>query len=380
MIGAKRCSLGTLLGLPFAALAAGSAAAVPSFSGLGIPTGHTHCSANGVSIDGAAVVGSCGGGSAGDEAYVWTHDSAMVSLGPGSANGVSAGGGVVAGGGVGTSGFRWNAAEGRGDLPAASLSDGTAGLGVSADGSVIVGYDYPPAVSEYFSHGPARWTAATGYAFESADVPANIGLDSVFLDLTAVSADGSLSVLAIRGQLGIPREAFLLHADGTSERIGELADNALAAGISSDGAFVVGSVLGASDQEAFLWSSPTGLMPLADLPGGIVQSLAHAVTDNATVVGQGSTDQGFEAFIWDSVLGMRNLRGELVGRGVDLTGWLLTDATGISFDGQIIVGNGVDPDGHLEAWIATIPEPGESSTGATIALGLCVLGVRRSRG
>lgn len=42
--------------------------------------------------------------------------------------------------------------------------------------------------------------------------------------------------------------------------------------------------------------------------------------------------------------------------GIDLAGWTLNDATGISADGFTIVGNGVH-NNHVEAWIATIPEP-----------------------
>ncbi|GAH22327.1 unnamed protein product, partial [marine sediment metagenome] len=43
--------------------------------------------------------------------------------------------------------------------------------------------------------------------------------------------------------------------------------------------------------------------------------------------------------------------------GVDLTGWTLRSATGISDDGLTFVGYGLNPSGYQEAWIATIPEP-----------------------
>ena len=43
--------------------------------------------------------------------------------------------------------------------------------------------------------------------------------------------------------------------------------------------------------------------------------------------------------------------------GLDLTGWQLYLATGVSDDGLTIVGYGHNPSGHGEAWIATIPEP-----------------------
>ena len=42
---------------------------------------------------------------------------------------------------------------------------------------------------------------------------------------------------------------------------------------------------------------------------------------------------------------------------LDLTGWTLWNALGISADGLTIVGQGINPDGYTEAWMATVPEP-----------------------
>ena len=43
--------------------------------------------------------------------------------------------------------------------------------------------------------------------------------------------------------------------------------------------------------------------------------------------------------------------------GLDLSGWKLSDVTGISDDGLTLVGCGRNPSQHAEGWIATIPEP-----------------------
>jgi hypothetical protein len=51
---------------------------------------------------------------------------------------------------------------------------------------------------------------------------------------------------------------------------------------------------------------------------------------------------------------MRDLQQVLTGLGVNLTGWTLEQATGISGDGQTIVGFGTDPSGLTEAWVATV--------------------------
>ena len=38
-------------------------------------------------------------------------------------------------------------------------------------------------------------------------------------------------------------------------------------------------------------------------------------------------------------------------------GWTLEEANAISSDGRFIVGTGTNPDGNIEAWVATIPNP-----------------------
>src|SRR5262249_9339541 len=46
---------------------------------------------------------------------------------------------------------------------------------------------------------------------------------------------------------------------------------------------------------------------------------------------------------------------------VFMAGWRLTSANGVSADGTVIVGDGVDPLGNTQAWIARLPEDNESS-------------------
>jgi hypothetical protein len=81
--------------------------------------------------------------------------------------------------------------------------------------------------------------------------------------------------------------------------------------------------------------------------------------DGSVVVG-GCFNPAYRAFRWTAAGGMRNLRDILVtdyGLGSQLAGWTLTEATVCSPDGRSIVGEGTDPAGNTEAWIARLDAP-----------------------
>ena len=101
------------------------------------------------------------------------------------------------------------------------------------------------------------------------------------------------------------------------------------------------------------------MVGLGDLAGGSFSSNANGVSaDGSVVVGSGFTASGPEAFIWDAINGMQNLQAVLEDQlGLDLTGWTLNDASGVSADGTTIVGYGINPLGDTEAFIAIIPTP-----------------------
>ena len=85
---------------------------------------------------------------------------------------------------------------------------------------------------------------------------------------------------------------------------------------------------------------------------------------------------GTEAFVWDAINGMQSVRVLLADSGIDLTGWQLQMSTGISADGRTIAGQGINPSGLNESWIATIPEP---STALLLGIGLTGLAAKRRR-
>ena len=134
----------------------------------------------------------------------------------------------------------------------------------------------------------------------------------------------------------------------------------VAMGVSADGSVVVGHGYSASGREAFRWTSEGGIVGLGDLAGGSYHSSANGVSgDGLVVVGFGISASGQEAFIWDAASGMKSMQAFLEGQlGLDLTGWTLKLAFGVSTDGTTIVGYGINPDGFDEAYIAVIPGPG----------------------
>ncbi len=201
--------------------------------------------------------------------------------------------------------------------------------GVSADGTVVVGWSLDSNGSR-----PFRWTSTSGM----------VGLADV------------------AGQL----------------------QRGWARAVSADGLVIVGHRTTEDGMEAFWWSEAAGMIGLGDLPGGPFGSVAHAVSaDGSVVVGGGNVryspipeDPGTsEAFVWDAANGMRRIHEVLTNEyGLDLSGWTLVTAMGVSGDGRTIVGTGINPLGNEEAWIARIPEP---ATIALLLLGVSAVPFRR---
>ena len=157
-----------------------------------------------------------------------------------------------------------------------------------------------------------------------------------------VSADGS--VLVGYGETSVGWEAFRWTHEAGMAGLGRLADSpySLGSDVSDDGSVVVGR----SQPFAFRWTAEGGMVPLGDLGGGRDYSHAAAVSgDGRWVVGQSETDLGNEAFIWDERNGMRRVAEVLGSHHINLEGWALEGATGVTIRGGeiIVVGIGKNP-------------------------------------
>lgn len=330
----------------------------PVFLPLGdLPGGSSYFSrANAASADGSTVVGMSRSAS-GLEAFRWTLDEGMVGLG---------------------------------DLPGGLFR--SEALDVSADGTIIVG-----------TARSADRSRTEGFRWED-DFMSDVGtFDAGWSSSypSAISADGS--TIAGGGTSPIGFQAFVWTVTGGLVGLGDLPGGEFqsdANDVSADGSVVVGnSQTGNGDGEAFHWSPQTGMVGLGFLPGGGSFSSASAVSaDGTVIIGVSDSAAGSQAFwwlqnagmlalgdfaalamsgdaslivglerseyvsravIWDEAHGVRDLQDLLSNDiGLDLSGWTLEEAVDISADGTVIVGNGINPFGQTEGWVAVIPEPG----------------------
>lgn len=343
-----------------------------AFLGLGDLAGGGFASyAMAISADGKTVVGY----SAVDRPYedpfqsfIWNQSSGMTALPdqPGVsfratlAYGVSADGITV----VGTSlitdqGFRaakWTPDSGMITLP----EDPFAG-GVSGDGSVIVGGYMQSRI----------WR--NGQSESLPYLPGALGGSQA----NGVSLDGRIVVGTSSSALG--EQAYRWTAEEGIEGLGFLPGASIsnAHAISGDGSVIVGSAYGyGAYTEAFYWTPDKQMVRIDNVAGGDRLTDAEAVSGNGSIIVGYIRDSSWSdinrAFIWDESNGMRELQSVLASDyGLELPGWRLEVATGVSADGTRIVGIGTNPSGNPEAWMVTIPEPLSISL---LALGGFILG------
>jgi len=334
--------------------------------------------AAGISPDGTAIVGTVETDT-GPVAFLWTDSSGMLtevgfidSRWPTSvALAVADGGNFVVGRGeendqpeafYRTGG---GAVIGLGDLDGGQSA--SSATGVSAGGEVIVGTGHSDFGSEAF-----RFDNPGGSLDGLGFLPNGISSEAL-----GVSADGGTIVGRSATFNAIDGEAFRWTEGGGMVGLGDLPGGqfkSVAYAASVFGGVIVGAGTTDVGTEAFRWSNGA-MVSLGDFPGGAVDSVARAVSaSGARIVGEGRTAAANSvAFIWDQVNGLRDVRSMLIddfGLSTELEGWNLLSATGISGDGSVMVGRGINPDGEFEAWRAEIDSapilPGDYNSNDTV--------------
>ncbi len=362
----ERFSTRALFSFLFSLVAAGTVFPLGSaygawLSGIGFLPGQSTSGVGGLSADGQVAVGGSGG-----QPIRWTRSGGISPLvAPssstfsGTAYGASRDGSVIVGAGgyssspSETHAFRWTA-SGMLDLGKSPIH--SAAVGVSADGSAVVGTDCPdPGYAFYWTApGPMVRMVETGQA-------------------SGISDDGTVIV----GQMSTGTVSFGTATKWTRNGLGGWEPTALlppsGADVATDATPNGSVIVGFKGAAGFRWTA-SGVEHILDIP---IQ--ANAVSNNGTLIagtlGAGPSQTGNEAYLWDSVNGARTVEDVLRGLGVtEVSGWQLTCVTDISGDGTIIAGLGVNPGGQPEGWVANVrPVPAPASV--FIWLGLASLGV-----
>jgi uncharacterized membrane protein len=344
------------LSCSLAAGCAASAIAQPLFHGLGdLPGGEFASRAAAISGDGLTVVGQSWSDN-GPEAFAWRADHGMAGLGDlddgafdSRALGVSADGSIIVGAGSGLNGaaaFLWTHDGGLQAPGGDSLSGATA---ISADGSAAAGWSRLEEI-----HTPFLWS-------EGGPVPVDPEFDwRPGASVVAMSADGSV----IAGWLarGGDRVAWLSR-DGIVSVLPSLpeAKPAIVTCMASDGTSLGGYCWVQGSCVPTIWrdGEPSPLASLEELEPAMVLALSQDGTIGVgrsgilTMDANGQPASHERAVIWTADGGVRSIADVLAEGGL-INGWMLTEATGTSADGTVVCGNGINPDGLEEAWVADL--------------------------
>ncbi|MHC4105054.1 MAG: PEP-CTERM sorting domain-containing protein [Planctomycetota bacterium] len=336
-------------------------AGTAKFQGLGdLPGGLFGSSAAAVSADGTVVVGF---GTVGPthsnrykQAFRWTKATGMVSLAGvlGTfAKDVSDDGLVVVGyvnTQMGNKLFRWTSSEGLVELGGWGYCSA-----VSGDGTVVAGFTHSLDVANGYNEAFV-WTAGSGIV-RLGCLP---GASTCSSYANGVSRDGSVVVGSSASSSG--GQAFRWTEGGGMAGLGYLPGGESGSGASDasrDGSVIVGQSLSSAGYQPFRWTQATGMVGLGHPPSCNFSGATGVSSDGRIVVGWGQTGSNpltRRLFIWSEESGMRDVVDVLENDyGLDLGGWTLSAATGISADGRTIVGDGTNPDGDPEAWRAEIP-------------------------
>lgn len=358
-----RCDTGrVVLIFTLAGMTSGSANvayAQPTITNLGVLDGGDRSLGYGISADGTTVVGwSRSLSFAGFHAFRWTRTGGMQDLGvlPGGTNSqsfayaISGDGSTVTGYASSSTlirAFRWSSVTGMQDLGLLPNGNVAYGFAINNDGSAIAGR----ANTTNSANVGFLWTTNGG--IQSLAQPPGSIEGRAF----AISALGN--VVAGTYRPCCTNERAVRWVNGGLEVLDGQSPNTNAyfgKSISTDGSIVAGyfSIIGVGTR-LFRWTSTGGMQELGALvlPSS-PSTWAYpyiAISGDGTAI-SGSQGASERAFLWTSGLGKVDLNTYLPTVGIDLTGWLLSNATALSYDGSAIAGYGAF-NNEQRAWVVT---------------------------
>jgi len=336
-----------------------------AFAGIGhLEEGDTTSAAYAVNADGTVVVGVSAGESSG-HAVRWSPQTGIALLGSGAGvpRAVNGSGKVIVGVAPDGAGYaaaaRWVDGAGPELLPLAQQfgQQNISVEGISGDGQVIVGFATwrvgpLDAVGLVWTPGHPDGDNPSGYSVISG---ANQD-GSVLVGYTIAGRSGGPSQAVRAGQaLPMPTSSSSCSDEGCWSCMSPPRCSARAVGVSRDGGVTVGRAV--ENNHALMVAAAWGWA--ADGAATVLSSgqLAEALAvsgDGKVVVGYEDFEQTPAAMRWSE--GRSDKLADLLGQaGVAVDGWTLNAARGASEDGRVIVGNGVNPAGKQEGWIAVLP-------------------------
>jgi len=349
----RRIVKGVVLAFSLIAPAAAQAADSGAFTDTGLLPGATYGEIHALSADGSVAVGYVERPNAFLQGIRWTRATGLVNLGNlngysiSIATGVSADGSVIVGwsgnafGANNSHAFRWTQATGMTSLGLLNGGSSSEAFGVSADGSVVVGSAQDGSAGN--AQRAFRWTQATGMTSLGT---LNGGNSSQAI---AASANGSVIVgTAADGNAGNRDRAFRwTQATGmVSLDPLNIAAQSFAQSVSADGNIVAGFAFftpnsGGSQFLAFRWTQATGIVTLGTLSGGSF-SIANGISADGRVV-VGAADQGSpatnRAFRWTQSTGMQTVEEWVRSNGIPVAPAFATNrAVAINADGSVVAG------------------------------------------
>lgn len=339
----------------------GNSAHAGYFQGIGdLPGGLYRSFSRGISGDGLIITGNSVNQSGAQQAFRWNAQTGMVPLpstpfGPfSSSQGISRDGTTIFASLVGTGNpsFRWSEASGFESLGAilSGYSPTSTNALLSTNGSVIVGGATLPNSPFGVSLQPGRWSNSSGVT-GFGNYPDSLICCGV---ATAVSGDGSIVIGTVndsptyahdRKQAFRWTESTGMTGLGWLPGADPLTGGSFAYGITEDGNVIVGVSASATGLQPFRWTQDTGMVSLGVnlVPGGISG-------DGSKIYGSGVSGPS----IWDSVNGVRSAVEVFIASGLDFAGWTIGEIRGMSRDGMTLTGNGINPNGDSEAWVANL--------------------------
>src|ERR1019366_9284133 len=147
-------------------------------------------------------------------------------------------------------------------------------IGVSGDGSVVVGTSGEDTSYGNNFYTAFRWTAGSGM------VSVGVAYESF---ANRVSTDGTVVVGTSESNYPPPDQAFRWTAGSGTVGLGHLPGGTYSSpnGISADGSVIVGSGSSTSGNQAFRWTAGTGMVGLGHLPGTTDSSVAGVSADGS---------------------------------------------------------------------------------------------------